>query len=96
MVAEKFGASLDQVCLIFAGKILKDPELLKTHHLKDGLTVHLVIKSGNRPTQESSNTTGSTQTTTTAQPTSQPSPSQTPFSLGGLFGSSGGLLTSTD
>lgn len=90
VVAEKFGASLDQVCLIFAGKILKDPELLKTHHLKDGLTVHLVIKSGNRPTQESSNTTGSTQTTTTAQPTSQPSPSQTPFSLGGLFGSSGG------
>jgi ubiquilin len=44
-VAEKFKTDLDCVCLIFAGKILKDSETLDTHKIKTGLTVHLVIKS---------------------------------------------------
>lgn len=92
IVAEKFGATMEQVCLIFAGKILKDQETLKMHNLKDGLTVHLVIKAGNRGTQEPSNvpgTTQSTQSTPTAQATSQPPPSQTQFPFG-LFGNLGG------
>jgi len=36
------------VCLIFAGKILKDGETLEQHGIKDGITVHLVIKSTNQ------------------------------------------------
>ena len=48
MVAQKFDAPVEQLCLIFAGKILKDTETLEQHGIKDGLTVHLVIKSINR------------------------------------------------
>ena len=48
LVAEKFTAPLEQLCLIFAGKILKDDETLAQHSVKDGMTVHLVIKSANR------------------------------------------------
>ncbi|XP_034938574.1 ubiquilin-1 [Chelonus insularis] len=45
VVAEKFNAQIEQLCLIFAGKIMKDTETLETHNIKDGLTVHLVIKT---------------------------------------------------
>lgn len=44
-MAEKFKTDLECVCLIFAGKILKDTETMDTHKIKNGLTVHLVIKS---------------------------------------------------
>jgi ubiquilin len=37
---------LEQLCLIFAGKIMKDHETLASHNVKDGMTVHLVIKAG--------------------------------------------------
>lgn len=47
-VGKKFSAPFEQLCLIFAGKILKDGETLAQHGIKDGLTVHLVIKSSNR------------------------------------------------
>lgn len=43
-VATKFKADIEQMRLIFAGKILKDNETLKDHKVKDGSTVHLVIK----------------------------------------------------
>lgn len=45
MVAEKFEAEPEQLVLIFAGKIMKDSDTLQTHNIKDGLTVHLVIKA---------------------------------------------------
>ena len=38
--------SVAQVCLIFAGKILKDEETLENQGVKDGLTIHMVIRSG--------------------------------------------------
>ncbi len=57
MVAVAFGTAVEHVCLIFAGKILKDQDTLNSHNLKDGLTVHLVIKAGARPTQEAPNNT---------------------------------------
>lgn len=44
-VSKKFNAQADQLCLIFAGKIMKDHETLNTHNIKDGLAVHLVIKA---------------------------------------------------
>lgn len=47
-VGKKFSAPIEQLCLIFAGKILKDGDTLAQHGIKDGLTVHLVIKSSNR------------------------------------------------
>ncbi|EDO32694.1 predicted protein [Nematostella vectensis] len=48
MISEKFGAPVPQLCLIFAGRILKDHDTLASSAIKDGLTVHLVIKSENR------------------------------------------------
>lgn len=47
-VSKEFGAPVEQLCLIFAGKILKENETLTHHGIKDGLTVHLVVKSANR------------------------------------------------
>lgn len=47
-MAKKFNVEPDQICLIFAGKIMKDHETLGTHNIKDGLTVHLVIKANSR------------------------------------------------
>jgi len=44
-ISGKFGnAAVENLCLIFAGKIMKDHETLAVHHVKDGMTVHLVIK----------------------------------------------------
>ena len=40
-------APVEQLCLIFSGKIMKDHDTLETHNIKDGMTVHLVIRSGN-------------------------------------------------
>lgn len=65
---------IDQLCLIFAGKILRDHEPLTTHSIKDGVTVHLVIRSGNRnQDQPHPSTTSST-------------PSTTSFGIGNLGG----------
>lgn len=51
LVAAKFNAEPDQLCLIFAGKIMKDHDTLQAHNIKDGLTIHLVIKTAPRATE---------------------------------------------
>jgi len=83
LVAAKFNAQPEQLCLIFAGKIMKDPETLGTHNIKDGLTVHLVIKSNTRTNDPppASNTN--------PPPASRPDVAATPFGLGGLGGLGG-------
>ncbi|XP_066216718.1 LOW QUALITY PROTEIN: ubiquilin-3 [Saccopteryx leptura] len=43
-ISQRFKAHPDQLILIFAGKILKDPDSLAQCGVRDGLTVHLVIK----------------------------------------------------
>merc|ERR1712226_1805543 len=53
LISKTFGAPVEQICLIFAGKILKDDESLKQHSIKDGLTVHLVVKASNRSQDQS-------------------------------------------
>ncbi|KAG6444925.1 hypothetical protein O3G_MSEX003646 [Manduca sexta] len=52
VLSPKFSAEPEQLCLIFAGKIMNDSDTLKQHNIKDGLTVHLVIKSPPRPEPE--------------------------------------------
>ncbi len=71
---------MEQLCLIFSGKIMKDHETLETHNIKDGMTVHLVIRSGN--SSEANNQTPP------PQPSQPPrgNPSNTPFGLGGIGG----------
>ncbi|XP_013395143.1 ubiquilin-1 [Lingula anatina] len=79
-ISKAFGAPVEQLCLIFAGKILKDEENLKQHGIKDGLTVHLVIKSANRSQEQAAERAQ-------AAPTpSQANVSNTPFNLGSMGG----------
>ncbi|XP_051577959.1 ubiquilin-4-like [Myxocyprinus asiaticus] len=49
-ISKRFKAKQDQLVLIFAGKILKDGDTLSQHGIKDGLTVHLVIKTAQKAT----------------------------------------------
>ncbi|XP_036030427.1 ubiquilin-2 [Onychomys torridus] len=72
-ISKRFKSQTDQLVLIFAGKILKDQDTLIQHGIHDGLTVHLVIKSQNRPQSQATTqpittagTCGTTTTTTTA------------------------------
>ncbi|XP_012525444.1 ubiquilin-1 [Monomorium pharaonis] len=78
-VSKKFNAQVDQLCLIFAGKIMKDHETLKTHNIKDGLTVHLVIKAPRTATATQNQESNSV-------PRPQADISATPFGLGSLGG----------
>lgn len=43
-MSKAFNAPVERLCLIFAGKILKDEDSLEQHKIKDGLIVHLVIR----------------------------------------------------
>jgi len=67
--SEKFKATIEQLVLIYSGKILRDTDTLDQHHIKDGHTVHLVIKSAPKATQP--NTTSTSSTPTTAPPSTQ-------------------------
>jgi ubiquilin len=85
-VAKTFEANVVSVCLIFAGKILKDAESLEQHGIKDGITVHLVIK----PQNQQPSTTTQQQSTPASHPPpagvlgSSPSPFGLPPVSGGL------------
>ncbi|KAA0702690.1 Ubiquilin-1 Protein linking IAP with cytoskeleton 1 [Triplophysa tibetana] len=63
-ISKRFKAKQDQLVLIFAGKILKDGDTLSQHGIKDGLTVHLVIKTAQKATSGGS----SSQTTASSDP----------------------------
>ncbi|XP_071845619.1 ubiquilin-1-like [Apostichopus japonicus] len=98
VVAKKFKTEEKLLCLIFAGKILKDNETLKQHSIGDGLTVHLVIRSNKSPTDttspsptspapQPSEANNSTSTSSTGSTTTGPAPN----TANPLFGSMGGL-----
>lgn len=71
-VHEKFtAASVEQLCLIFAGRILKDADTVKSEGITDGVTIHLVIKSQNKAQEQAADHASST-TTTPSQSTSSP------------------------
>lgn len=83
-VSKEFSAPVELLCLIFAGKILKDHEALSTHNIKDGLTVHLVVRSAGSARGDASRRAD--------EPTSDGSPSgvpPNPFASGGLPGLAG-------
>ncbi|KAM6218126.1 ubiquilin-4 [Rhynchocyon petersi] len=69
-ISRRFKAQQDQLVLIFAGKILKDGDTLNQHGIKDGLTVHLVIKT---PQKAQDTTAGTTSSPSTPDPASAPS-----------------------
>jgi ubiquilin len=91
LVANEFSTSVDQICLIYSGKILKDDEDLKKHDIKDGITIHLVIRA---PKTDTTTTTSASASSATATGTSdtqasanrpntaQATPGGFPFGLG--------------
>uniref|UniRef100_A0A8C5L1X3 Ubiquilin 1 n=1 Tax=Jaculus jaculus TaxID=51337 RepID=A0A8C5L1X3_JACJA len=93
-ISKRFKSHTDQLVLIFAGKILKDQDTLSQHGIHDGLTVHLVIKTQNRPQDNpapQTNTTGGNANNSSA-PNSNPasgSATNSPFGVGGLGGLAG-------
>ncbi|CAF0969596.1 unnamed protein product [Rotaria sordida] len=91
IVANEFSASIEQICLIYSGKILKDDEDLKKHDVKDGVTLHLVIRAPKTDSTAANTSTNATATTTTASDTqasanrpntAQPNAGGFPFGLG--------------
>ncbi|XP_012514436.1 PREDICTED: ubiquilin-3 [Propithecus coquereli] len=97
-ISQRFKAHPDQLVLIFAGKILKDPDSLAQCGVQDGLTLHLVIKMQRR--------TVGTECPAASVPAPGPSPRSFPqpssifpadgspaFSLGVLTGLNGLGLT---
>jgi len=90
LVSQKFNAQPDKICLIFSGKILKDDETLDKLDIKDGLTVHLVIKNNKdpQPKQEPPAPSSTPTTTSVSAPAPAPPPGLGPglSGLGGLAG----------
>lgn len=84
LVSQKFNAQPDKICLIFSGKILKDEETLDKLDIKDGLTVHLVIKNNKEPTQQPKQSEQSPSATPTTSTQAPP-----PLAQGGLPGLAG-------
>ncbi|EHA98148.1 Ubiquilin-1 [Heterocephalus glaber] len=93
-ISKRFKSHTNQLVLIFSGKILKDRDTLSQHGIHEGLTVHLVIKTQNRPQDHSAQQTYSTggNVTTSLGPNSNStsgSATNSPFGLGGLGGLAG-------
>lgn len=92
-ISKRFKSHTDQLVLIFAGKILKDQDTLSQHGIHDGLTVHLVIKTQNRPqdhsAQQTNSSTSSISSTTSNSSSVSGSTTSNTFGLGGLGGLAG-------
>lgn len=93
-ISKRFKSHIDQLVLIFAGKILKDQDTLSQHGIHDGLTVHLVIKTQNRPQDNSAQQTNTTGNNVTSSPAPDSNPTSgsaanSSFGLGGLGGLAG-------
>lgn len=89
IVSKEYEANEEQLCLIFAGKILKDGETLAQHNLKDGLAVHLVVKPNG---DEAPTTTSSPQSSSSTATNTQSQSTSNPFAgMGGLGGMGLGL-----
>lgn len=81
-ISRRFKARQDQLVLIFAGKILKDGDTLSQHGIKDGLTVHLVIKTPQKVQDPSTLAAASPASLAVSTPAASttPSPSTAPTS----------------
>ncbi|XP_034016325.1 ubiquilin-4 [Thalassophryne amazonica] len=84
-ISRRFKAKQDQLVLIFAGKILKDGDSLSQHGIKDGLTVHLVIKTAHKAADGGASSSSSSSTHAASAPS--PSPGTNSTSTAGSTGS---------
>jgi ubiquilin len=86
-VAKSFEAKVETVCLIFAGKILKDPDTLKQHGIKEGVAIHLVIRQ-----QQPASTSSAPSSTTSTNPPGGNTPSSGGTTPGGMPSGYGGSM----
>ncbi|XP_019751544.1 ubiquilin-4 isoform X2 [Hippocampus comes] len=93
-ISRRFKAKQDQLVLIFAGKILKDGDSLSQHGIKDGLTVHLVIKTAQKASDGGSTSTSSS-TSTPAGSAGAPNAGTAPSSTAGSTAGSTPVPTQT-
>ncbi|XP_034466046.1 ubiquilin-1-like [Hippoglossus hippoglossus] len=95
-VSKIFEAPQNQLVLIFTGKVLKDTDTLKQYGIKDGYTVHLVIKNIPKSTDGGASQTSSTssppQQNTISSSARSTSPSPTVAGSTGGLGNLSGLL----
>jgi ubiquilin len=83
---------VENLCLIFAGKIMKDTETLASHNVKDGMTVHLVIKQSAAAAAGGGSSGAATSPPPAAAPAAAPVPpapadiGASPFGIGGFGG----------
>ncbi|XP_068189335.1 ubiquilin-4 [Antennarius striatus] len=82
-ISRRFKAKQDQLVLIFAGKILKDGDSLSQHGIKDGLTVHLVIKTAHKAGDGGSTSASSSTSAPAGTTTTTPTPGANPSSSAG-------------
>ncbi|KAG5883846.1 hypothetical protein JTB14_000676 [Gonioctena quinquepunctata] len=76
LIGPKFNAESEQLCLIFAGKIMNDDDTMLQHNVKDGFTIHLVIRAAPKAPE--------------TDPNRRPADiGATPFQLGSLGGLAG-------
>ncbi|XP_051720771.1 ubiquilin-4 [Ctenopharyngodon idella] len=90
-ISKRFKAKQDQLVLIFAGKILKDGDTLGQHGIKDGLTVHLVIKTAQKTSGNGSSQTSASSGPGPSQGNSDGTPNPSPA---GNLGTPQGIGTS--
>ena len=76
---------VENICLIFAGKMLKDHENLELHSIKDNVTVHLVIKAI-APVSSINSASSLADRQAAMSNQAKANISQTPFGLGGVGG----------
>jgi ubiquilin len=88
-LVDKTESSISQLCLIFSGKILKDHETVNQVGIKDGLTLHLVIRSS-AASATTSGSQGATSSQNSQGPTTIPTGNPSPGGGGGLFGTGAG------
>lgn len=83
--AREFSTTANQLCVIFSGKILNDVDVLLDVGVRDGSSLHLVVKSAHRMVEESTERVEPR----VLQSVSQADVSASPFGLGALGGLSG-------
>ncbi|CAK9299788.1 unnamed protein product [Gordionus sp. m RMFG-2023] len=80
-VSKQFNAPPEQLCMVFAGKILKDNQNLTDLNIKDGLTIHMVVRIPYTPIEPT------TQMLNTQNENNlNPNINLTPFDLGSIGG----------
>jgi len=45
IIADEFSVPLDRLCLIYGGKILREPGTVQKYGITDGGIVHMVLKN---------------------------------------------------